>query len=110
MSYTRSRSPLALGLTAGEVESALNTAISGGSAVTKLLTDPNAKKIIGLVNEAYQIETKSGGVSKGGSALGDLVLPLEVYVQTKKMPWLKWVIPVAILGIPFFVGWKVGRR
>lgn len=95
-----------------DVKSVVGNAVSGAGAATKVLKDPNFPKVVKLVEQAYSVEAATSGssASKGGSALGDLILPLEVYVETKKRPWLKIAIPALIIGLPIILGYQLGKR
>lgn len=79
-------------------------------AVTTIVTDPALPRIVGYVLELNRLEQKPGGPTIEGIGLSNIERPLKMYVWSRKN---KWSVPVAIgvlLGIPFLLGYAIGKR
>ncbi len=112
MSYVKNfmttRKPSATGGVQDWISAGKNILSSGAN----VLQDPALPAVVGLVAELKSIEVSKGvpgAASQPGIGLRAAVSPLSLFVVHKKNPWLAPVAVLAILGIPFFVGYNLGK-
>lgn len=101
----------------GDVSSALNALASAVGTVGNIASDPYLPEVTCLVGELSalrhgQTPTPCGKTQRGlpgGVGLEDAVTPLRAYVYAKQNPWVFPVAVLAILGVPFLVGYSIGK-
>lgn len=94
----------------------LNKAVSALDSAKVILDDPALPEVTSLIlklNKLEQKKPKMGGppvpVTKG-IGLHRVVKPLRLYVKTREQPVLGYVIIAAAVGIPFMLGYLIGKR
>ena len=88
-------------------------AVSVAEAGKLILEDPALAKVTGLVMELNKLEQPkagSGGSRKAGIGLNKVITPLRTYVAARRNPIIGFAIIAAIVGIPAFAGYLLGRR
>jgi hypothetical protein len=89
----------------------LSALSSLASAAASVATDPYLPQVVYLVNRLDAAESGgSSGGSSSGVGLKYLVKPLGWYVTVRERPWLIPVLAGVVLGLPFLLGYKMGRR
>lgn len=78
---------------------------------TTVLSDPALPQIVGMVAELHAMQPPSapGGAPGAGIGLNSIVKPLEAFVYYKKHTWVLPVAVVALIGLPFILGYTLGR-
>lgn len=91
-------------------------------AVSAILDDPYFPEVTKLVLELQEIEKKKRKPSSKPTRLGAIppptkgvglyrvVKPLRAFIYTQKNPWILPVAIAAMLGLPFLLGYAVGKR
>lgn len=79
-----------------------------------ILEDPALPEITGYILELSQLEQrapkKGGAPSKTkGVGLKRIVVPLKYYVAYRKNPLIGYIALAAILGLPFMLGYLLGK-
>lgn len=77
----------------------------------KLLADPALPHVLQLGQQIAAAETGPSGNNPGAPGIGleHAVLPLEIFLFTRRHPWVPYVaLPLALL-LPFGIGLLVGR-
>lgn len=95
-----------------------NTAIAVGSQVQGVLEDPYLPEIACRINQLHAIEkktplppcAKTPPGKRGGIGLRNVAPVLRAYVYAEQHPIVKPVAIAALLGVPFLVGYLVGKR
>jgi hypothetical protein len=81
-------------------------------ATSAILDDPALPKVTGLIMDinALQPPAKPGGAKPAGIGLKYAVAPLKAYKYALQHKWVAPVAALAVLGIPFFIGYSLGKR
>ena len=86
------------------------------AAAEQILADPALPEVTQQVMKLREIEKQrakgqpSAGKPAPGIGLGRIVKPLKFFVKTREQPVYGWLIVAAIIGLPFLVGYKFGRK
>ena len=74
--------------------------------------DPALPQIVDLVKEIQDLNTGSSSGTPGapGIGLSDFVTPLKGYIFVKKHPWITAFTGLALLAVPFSLGFLVARK
>jgi hypothetical protein len=97
---------------------ALSTIISGIGSALDVAGDPYLPEIICRVQELHAIKSNLPrplcpstplGLP-GGVGLGRVVLPLRAFVFAEANPWAYAVAAAAIVGVPMWIGYELGRK
>lgn len=82
------------------------------NAVTAITTDPALPTVANLVMELRSLEAKGDTTvsTQPGIGLKRIVTPLRYYVTYRRNPILGYAAVAAILGLPFLLGYKMGKR
>lgn len=111
MSYTRTGLAGPLDPLVGAIKKFAPTVGSALEAGKAILDDPALPKLTGYVLELKTLQTKrGGGAPTKGIGLSDIVTPVKYYVAFQKNRWIAPVAALAILGLPFLLGYSVGKR
>ena len=82
---------------------------------TTVLSDPALPKIVGMVMELNSLEKSaaasgpSSGSTGQGIGLRKVVKPLELFVYYRKNEWILPVAVAGLVGLPFLLGYVVGK-
>lgn len=111
MSYVKRRSLRRTAPTLGAtVESYLQRGESVLAAAKQILDDPALPQVTGIVMDLHKLEQKPGQPTTPGIGLKRVVKPFMFYYYTRKNSWVLPVVAIALIGIPFFLGFQVGKR
>lgn len=111
MSYERTGLAGPLDFLVGEVKKYVPSVGSALEAGKAILDDPALPKLTGYVIELQKIQQKrGGGAPSKGIGLSDIVTPVRYYVAYQKNRWVLPVAALAILGLPFLLGYSVGKK
>lgn len=87
------------------------------AAAEQVLGDPALPEVTSLVMRLREIEKRrtagrpgGGGRPEPGIGLRHAVTPLRAFVTYREKPLIGWLIVGAIIGVPFLVGMKFGRK
>jgi len=80
------------------------------TAAYDILTDPALPQVADLVNKIKATEPPGKPGQKAGVGLKRLVPPLKMYLAYRKNPALGMMALVAVLAIPFTLGYILGKR
>lgn len=77
-----------------------------------LLADPALPRVARTIVKIYKLTPPSKGpiVGETRSALTKAIPALDAYVYTLQHPWSKWVVLAIAIGLPFAIGYTIGRR
>jgi hypothetical protein len=118
MSYLSRKPRSALGDFASVVIQTLNNAGGALGTGSKVVTDPYLPEVLCRVNQLAQIEqrvpitacAKTPPGRTGGIGLRKVVAPLRAYVYAEQRPWIQPVAIAAAVGVPFVLGYLLGRK
>lgn len=99
-----------------EAQKALKAAPDALKAVRAVLEDPYLPQVTKRILKLQEIESRRKVVTakppaKGpGIGLSAAVKPLDAFIAYRQRPWLLAVVVAALVGIPWYVGYRMGRR
>ncbi len=104
------RRALGMGDVVSEIENAVTTALSA-------VSDPYLGEVMCHIGQLQQV--KSGQVptpctevpygQPGGIGVDNVAVALRGYVYAQENPWVVPVAIAAVVGIPFFLGYMMGK-
>jgi len=92
--------------------SGLSTIVSAAEAAAYIANDPALPQVASRIQTLHSLEAQAsaGTVNAQGIGLHRLVKPLDAYITYRKNPWLGYVAVAAALGLPFFLGYVMGKK
>lgn len=82
-----------------------------------VVEDPALPEVACRVNQLWAIENKrtvpacpkTSTTLRGGVGLRQVLIPMRGVVYAQQHPWVKPAAVAAVLGVPFLIGYLVGR-